>query len=104
MLIEAGAGTQEELSKVSGGKGLGLFVRSIVGMDREAAKRAFDGFLSGKTLAANQIHFVNLIVDYLLRAVGCKRRNSTTHRLQTSAQGVLKESSVRNRYPSWLQY
>ena len=48
--------------------GLGLFVRSIVGLDREAAKRAFDGFLAGKTLTANQIQFVNLVIDYLTQS------------------------------------
>jgi type I restriction enzyme R subunit len=47
---------------------LGLFVRSMVGMDREAAKRAFDGFLTGKTLTANQIHFVNLVIDSLTQS------------------------------------
>jgi len=39
-----------------------------VGLDRQAAKRAFDGFLAGKTLTANQIQFVNLVVDYLTQA------------------------------------
>jgi type I restriction enzyme R subunit len=46
-------------------KGLGLFVRSLVGMDREAAKKALNGFLTNKALSANQIEFVNLIVDHL---------------------------------------
>ena len=45
--------------------GLGLFVRSLVGMDRETAKQALAGFIAGKTLNANQIEFVNLIVDHL---------------------------------------
>jgi type I restriction enzyme R subunit len=45
--------------------GLGLFVRSLVGMDRSAAKEAMARFLAGKSLAANQIEFVNLIVDHL---------------------------------------
>ena len=45
--------------------GLGLFVRSLVGLDREAAKRALARFLTGGTLGANQIEFVNLIVDHL---------------------------------------
>ncbi|HXT38566.1 MAG TPA: type I restriction-modification enzyme R subunit C-terminal domain-containing protein, partial [Candidatus Angelobacter sp.] len=45
--------------------GLGLFVRSLVGLDREAAKLALAGFLAGKTLTANQIEFVNLIIDHL---------------------------------------
>ena len=65
MLVEAGAGTHDELKKVRDGSGLGLFVRSLVGLDREAAKRAFDGFLSGKTLAANQIQFLNLVIGSL---------------------------------------
>ena len=34
-------------------------------MDREAAKQAFGAFLSRKTPSANQIEFVNLIVDHL---------------------------------------
>ena len=40
-------------------------MRSLVGLDRGAAKQAFAGFLAGKTLTANQIEFVNLIVDHL---------------------------------------
>jgi len=68
MLLDAGAGTADDLSKVRSGSGLGLFVRSMVGLDREAAKRAFDGFLAGTTLTANQIHFVNLVIDYLTQA------------------------------------
>ncbi len=68
MLVQAGASTADELGKVRSGNGLGLFVRSMVGLDREAAKRAFDGFLDGKALSANQIHFVNLVIDYLTQA------------------------------------
>ena len=48
--------------------GLGLFVRSLIGLDREAAKRAFHGFSEGKALTANQIEFVNLIIDHLARS------------------------------------
>ena len=46
-------------------KGLGLFVRSLVGLDREASKTALSRFLQGQTLNANQIEFVNLIVNHL---------------------------------------
>ncbi len=45
--------------------GLGLFVRSLVGLDRNAAKLEFAGFFFGRNLGANQIEFVNLIVDHL---------------------------------------
>jgi len=34
-------------------------------MDRSAAKEALTGFLNGKTFTANQLEFVNLIVDHL---------------------------------------
>lgn len=66
MLVESGIGAAEELARAKAeSHGLGLFVRSLVGMDREAAKEALTGFLSGKTLGANQIEFVDLIVNHL---------------------------------------
>jgi type I restriction enzyme R subunit len=34
-------------------------------MDRSAAKDALAGFMSGKTLSANQIEFINLVVDHI---------------------------------------
>ena len=40
-------------------------MRSLVGLDRQAAKDALAGFLTGKTLSANQIEFINLIIDHL---------------------------------------
>jgi type I restriction enzyme R subunit len=66
MLAESGIGATEEIARAKAeSHGLGLFVRSLVGMDREAAKEALAGFLSGKTLGANQIEFVDLIVNHL---------------------------------------
>lgn len=66
ILLESGAGSAEEIRRVAeASQGLGLFVRSLVGLDRGAAKEAFAVFLSGKTLTANQIEFVNMIVDHL---------------------------------------
>jgi type I restriction enzyme R subunit len=46
-------------------QGLGLFIRALVGLDREAAKAAFASFLSGKSLTSSQIEFINLIIDHL---------------------------------------
>ena len=43
----------------------GLFIRSIVGLDRAAAKQSFAAFLDDKRYSRNQIEFVNLVVDYL---------------------------------------
>ncbi len=66
ILAESGAGAREDIERAKAeSQGLGLFVRSMVGLDREAAKQALAGFLAGKTLAANQIEFVNLIVNHL---------------------------------------
>jgi type I restriction enzyme R subunit len=36
-----------------------------VGMHREAAKRAFSTFLQGKSASADQIEFVNMIIEHL---------------------------------------
>ena len=66
MLVESGVGAPGDIHRAkTESQGLGLFVRSLVGMDREAAKQALAGFLSGKTFSANQIEFVNLIVNHL---------------------------------------
>ena len=66
MLAESGVGAAEEIQRAaSEAQGLGLFVRSLVGLDRQAAKEALAGFLDGKVLGGNQIEFVNLIVDHL---------------------------------------
>jgi type I restriction enzyme R subunit len=40
-------------------------VRSLVGLDRAAAKRAFDGFIRGHMLTAQQHEFVNMVIDHL---------------------------------------
>jgi type I restriction enzyme R subunit len=66
MLAESGVGGAEDIQRAAEeAHGLGLLVRSLVGLDRQAAKEALAGFLAGKALAANQIEFVNLIVDHL---------------------------------------
>ena len=66
MLATSGLAQPEHLAKAkTESHGLGLFVRSLVGLDREAAKKAVAVFLAGKTLTANQIEFVNLIVEHL---------------------------------------
>ena len=66
MLMESGGGAAQDISRAkTESQGLGLFVRSLVGMYREAAREALAGFLTGRTLGANQIEFVNLVVNHL---------------------------------------
>jgi type I restriction enzyme R subunit len=65
MFIEAGVATSRELEKVKEEIALGLFIRSLVGLDREAAKTAFADFQSGKLLTGDQIEFIDMIINHL---------------------------------------
>jgi len=47
-------------------KPLPLFIRSLVGMDRGAAKEAFTRFLDGTRYSSQQIRFVEMIIDRLV--------------------------------------
>ena len=42
-----------------------MFIRSIVGLDLEAANSAFSKFINNPSLNASQIRFVNMIIQYL---------------------------------------
>jgi type I restriction enzyme R subunit len=66
MFLASGVGDADDINRAKAeSHGLGLFVRSLIGLDREAAKEALGTFLTGKVLGANQIDFVNLIIDHL---------------------------------------
>lgn len=68
MLIDAG-GTDELIDKATEqSNGLGLFIRSLVGLDYETAKQAFSQFISKTSVTANQIEFVELIIDELTKS------------------------------------
>lgn len=65
MLVDAG-GTQEFISKAKEqSQGLGIFVRSLVGLDQEAARAALSEFIGGTLVNADQIEFIDLVVKYL---------------------------------------
>ena len=67
MLIQAGGSPQLINEAREQSHGLGIFIRSLVGLDREAAMQAFSEFISGTATKAtpNQIEFINLIVQEL---------------------------------------
>lgn len=65
MLVEAGGSADLINEAKEKNHGLGIFVRSLVGLDHEAAMQAFSEFVSGTTATPNQIEFVNLIVQEL---------------------------------------
>lgn len=65
MLLQAGGSKQLIDEATEQNHGLGLFIRSLVGLDHEAAMQAFSEFLQGKTSAPDQIEFINMIVKEL---------------------------------------
>lgn len=60
-------GTKSDFQETYGDKPLGYFIRSIVGLDRNAADEAFSEFLSSGNLSANQNQFISLIIDFLTK-------------------------------------
>ena len=66
VLVAAGIGDTDTFAQASERAGsFGLFVRSLIGLDRAAAKRAFARFLDDKRYSRNQLTFVNLVINYL---------------------------------------
>jgi type I restriction enzyme R subunit len=63
MLMEAGSTTDVIAQATEQSHGPGIFIRSLVGLDRETAKQAFSQFVVGTT--ASQLEFICLVVQYL---------------------------------------
>jgi type I restriction enzyme R subunit len=65
MLVDAG-GSQDLIEEArEQSHGLGIFIRSLVGLDRDAATDALSEFVKGTAANANQIEFIALMVEYL---------------------------------------
>jgi type I restriction enzyme R subunit len=76
MLFEQGSmGTKEEFTNAYGEQPLGRFIRNIVGLDAQAAKLAFADILNNQTLNAQQIRFMDAIINFFNR----KRHHRTKH-------------------------
>jgi len=58
-------GTKEDYEKNYKDTPFGLLVRRIAKMERGAALKAFSSFISEENLNANQIAFVNRVIDYI---------------------------------------
>ena len=69
MLDEAEeVGSKERLKQAfENGSTLGELIRGLVGLDRAAAQGAFADFLENGSYNANQIHFVNQIIEHLTK-------------------------------------
>ncbi|MDC1384407.1 DEAD/DEAH box helicase family protein [Crocinitomicaceae bacterium] len=58
-------GTHEDFVKEFGEEPLGVFIRHIIGLDVQAAQEAFSEFLEAGNLSANQMVFIQNIIDHL---------------------------------------
>ena len=74
-------GSKKDYEAEYGEKPLGEFVREIVGLDMTAAKAAFAEYLNDVNLDADQIYFVNQIIEYIVQ------------------NGVMKDMSVLQEAP-----
>jgi type I restriction enzyme, R subunit len=65
-LLSHGVGTERAIQRAAEEcNGFGLFIRSLVGLDRNAAKELFAEFLADGTHTGTQIRFINEILDEL---------------------------------------
>lgn len=74
-------GSKKDYEKEYGEIPLGELVRSIVGLDMQAAKEAFSCFLNRNDLDSRQIYFINQIINYIVH------------------NGLLKDFSILQRSP-----
>jgi type I restriction enzyme R subunit len=65
ILLESGLGSAEDLERAAS-DGLGLFVRSLVGLDRDAVEEALGEFVAGTTLTAQQLDFLQVLTNHLV--------------------------------------
>lgn len=68
MLAESSVGAAGDIEQArQSADGLGLFIRSLVGLDRQAAIEAFGEFLDGRNLSRSQIEFIHMIIGHLTK-------------------------------------
>lgn len=59
---QSGIETHEKFKETLGSKPLGVFIRSILGLDKNSARSAFSEFLSNGPLSSQQIEFINQLI------------------------------------------
>ena len=67
LFTEDAAGSREQLQKEYGEVPLGRFVRSILGLDVQAAQAAFADFIQSGAFTADQMRFIDTIITYLTK-------------------------------------
>ncbi|MEU3018027.1 DEAD/DEAH box helicase family protein [Nocardiopsis sp. NPDC007018] len=63
-----GYGTEGDIERAEEEHGgLGLFLRSLTGLERDAAAAAFDKFQAGRTFTSTELRLLDLIIDYVAK-------------------------------------
>ena len=58
----------EKISNIYGqNESFGIFIRSLVGLDREAINKEFSEFLNTEKFNSNQIELINLIIENIVK-------------------------------------
>ena len=66
LLLSAGVGDRAQIEKATElSHGLGRFIRSLVGLERAAVAEAFSTFIAEGSASADQIEFVDLVIEHL---------------------------------------
>jgi type I restriction enzyme, R subunit len=66
LLVDDGVGDQVQIDKATElSQGLGRFIRSLVGLERDAVAETFSTFVSEGNATARQIEFIDLIIEHL---------------------------------------
>ncbi|MGO1056954.1 DEAD/DEAH box helicase family protein [Crossiella sp. CA198] len=67
IFLEALIGTEADLERTRGVEGgLGIFLRTLTGLDREAARDAFEDFQRGRSFSSAQLRYVDMLIDYVV--------------------------------------
>lgn len=66
-IMWADVGTKEEYVEDCGAASLGVFIRSIVGLDKQAVRKVFAKYLNDVVLNDEQEYFLGVVVDYVSR-------------------------------------
>ena len=92
ILFESGEVVIMEVFEQAYGKqvNLGLFIRAMIGLDSE--------YLDGQTFSANQIRFVNVVIEYLIQNgvmdAGKLYESPFTHFSAESVDGIFQDREL----------
>ena len=103
IFLEAGV-DETALGALQADGGLPRFVRALVGLDREAAKRAFTEFLDGRRLTADQLEFLDLVIDHLTARGVMDPKLLYEAPSPTSTAMASKACSRRPTWFGWCRY